>query len=47
MFRLELFETDDGEVLDEALLDLLEPVVVFVQLLAGVREEPTVPELVR
>ena len=44
---MELFETNNREVFDEALLDLLEPVVVFVQLLAGVREEPTVPELVR
>ena len=45
-FCLQLLEADDGEVLDEALLDLQEPVMILVELLAGVGEEATVSELV-
>ena len=44
---LELLEADDGEVLDEPLLDLLEPVVVLIKLLAGVGEEGAVLEPIR
>ena len=48
LFLLELYrlEADDGEVLDEPLLDLLEAVVVVVELFPRVREEGAVPELV-
>ena len=44
---LELLEADDGKILDEPLLDLLEPVVVLVELLAGVAEEGAVLEPIR
>ena len=44
---LELLEADDGKVLDEPLLDLLEPVVVLIKLLAGVGEEGAVLEPIR
>lgn len=44
---MKLLEADNGEVFDEALLDLLESVVVLVELLTGVGEEPTVPDPVR
>lgn len=47
MFGLELLEADDGEVFNEAFLDLLEPVMVLVELFAGAGEEAAVPEFIR
>ncbi len=47
MFCLELLEADDCEILDETLLDLVEPIMVFIELLARVGEEGAVFELVR
>ena len=46
LLGLELLEPDDGEVLDQALLDLLEPVMVVIELLPRVDEERAVPEFV-
>ena len=44
---LELLEPNHCEVLDQPLLDLLEPIVVFVQLFAGVLEKRAIAQLVR
>ena len=44
---LELLEPNHCEVLDQPLLDLLEPIVVFVQLFTGVLEERAIAQLVR